>query len=209
MTSHFYQRKLPHFQPAEATFFVTFRLAGSIPMEVISQLRENFEVIQRSILEQKGLTERAKREQIYVEQKRLFVATDNFLDTNPNGPYWLREQRVADIVSEAIQHRDGKQYNLHSYTIMPNHVHMMMTLLPDAPVLFKVMQDLKKYTGLHSNRSLGRDGQFWEDESYDHVVRSEKSFYRVVNYIIRNPVKACFVKEWQQWPHTFSKPELL
>lgn len=178
-------------------------------MEVISQLRENFEVIQRSILEQKGLTERAKREQIYVEQKRLFVATDNFLDTNPNGPYWLREQRVADIVSEAIQHRDGKQYNLHSYTIMPNHVHMMMTLLPDAPVLFKVMQDLKKYTGLHSNRSLGRDGQFWEDESYDHVVRSEKSFYRVVNYIIRNPVKACFVKEWQQWPHTFSKPELL
>ncbi len=209
MPSHFYYRKLPHFQPAEATFFVTFRLAGSIPMEVNLHLRENYELIKRSILQQKNWTDREKHERIYLEQKRLFAATDNFLDTNPNGPYWLREQCVAKIVSEAIQHRDGKQYDLHTYTIMPNHVHMMMTLMPNAPALFKVMQDLKKFTGLHSNRSLGRDGQFWEEESYDHVVRTEKSFYRIVNYTLRNPVKAGFVNEWQQWQSTFIKPELL
>lgn len=178
-------------------------------MEVIRQLRENYELIQRSILEQKDLTEREKRERIYIEQKRLFAKTDDFLDTNPNGPYWLREQAIAEIVAEAIQHRDEKLYDLHTYTIMPNHVHMMLTLLPDAPVLFKVMQDLKKYTGLHSNRNLGREGQFWEDESYDHVVRTEKSFYRIANYILRNPVKAGFVKEWQQWSYTFAKTELL
>ncbi|MFN0176957.1 MAG: REP-associated tyrosine transposase [Saprospiraceae bacterium] len=209
MPSHIYHRKLPHFQPEEATFFVTFRLAGSIPMETIRQLKENYDLLQRSILEQKGLTEREKRERIYVEQKRLFVATDVFLDTNPNGPYWLREKSIAEIVSEALQHRDGKLYNLHAYTIMPNHVHMMMTLMPNAPVLFKVMQDLKKFTGLHSNRSLGREGPFWEEESYDHVVRSEKEFYRIVNYILRNPVKAGLVKEWQLWPSTFTKSELL
>lgn len=208
MNSHFYQRKLPHYQPAEATFFVTFRLAGSIPMEIVRQLQENFERIQECILEQKNLTEQEKRERIYVEQKRLFVATDNFLDTNPNGPYWLREKPIAEIVSEALQHRDGKLYDLHTFTIMPNHVHMMVTLLPNAPVLFKVMQDLKKFTGLHCNRSLGREGQFWEEESYDHVVRTDKSFYRIVNYILRNPVKAGFVKEWQLWPHTFLRPEL-
>ncbi len=92
---------------------------------------------------------------------------------------------------------------------MPNHVHMMMTLLPDAPVLFKVMQDLKKFTGLHCNRYLGREGQFWEEDSYDHIVRSEKEFYRILNYILRNPIKAKFVKEWQHWPFSFAKPELL
>ncbi len=208
MHAHFYDRKLPHFQPAEATFFVTFRLAGSIPMEVIRNLRENYERLQRSILEQKNWTEWEKRAQIYIEQKRLFAATDEFLDTNPNGPYWLREHRVAEIISEALQHRDGKLYDLHAYTIMPNHVHMMMTLMPNAPVLFKVLQDLKKFTGLHGNRSLGLEGSFWEEESYDHVVRSDKEFYRIVNYILRNPVKACLVKEWHQWPSTFAKPAL-
>lgn len=208
MYAHFYHRKLPHIQPAEATFFVTFRLAGSIPMEVIQNLRENYELLQRSILEQKNWTEWEKRAQIYIEQKRLFAATDEFLDMNPNGPYWLREHRVAEIVSEALQHRDGKLYDLHAYTIMPNHVHMMMTLMPNAPVLFKVLQDLKKFTGLHSNRSLGLEGSFWEEESYDHVVRSDKEFYRIVNYILRNPVKACLVKEWHQWPSTFAKPSL-
>jgi REP element-mobilizing transposase RayT len=176
-------------------------------MEVIRQLKENYELIKRGFLELKDLTEREKHERIYIEQKRLFTVSDNFLDTN--GPYWLGEQPVAEIISEALQHRDEKLYDLHAYTIMPNHVHMMMTLMPNAPILFKIMQDLKKFTGLHSNRSLGREGQFWEEESYDHVVRSEKEFYRILNNILRNPVKAGFVKEWQQWPFTFTKTELL
>ncbi|GAB4494364.1 MAG: transposase [Saprospiraceae bacterium] len=210
MPSHFYHRKLPHFQPAEATFFVTFRLAGSIPVEVIRRLRENYELIQKGILEQKDLTEKERRELVYAEQKRLFAATDDFLDMNPNEPYWLREREVAEIVEEAMHYRDEKQYDLHAFTIMPNHVHMMMTLLPDAPVLFKVMQHLKKNSAIKANRFLNRTGlEFWEEESYDHIVRDESEFYRILNYILRNPVKAGFVSEWRDWPFSFAKPELL
>lgn len=209
MPERFYHRKLPHYQPAEAIFFVTFRLAGSIPVEIIRRLRENHDLVNKGILERSDLTEREQRELAYAEQKRLFAATDGFLDTNPNAPYWLKEKDVAEIVMESIQYRDGKQYDLHAFTVMPNHVHMMMTLLPDAPVLYKVMQDLKKFTGLHSNRKLGRNGQFWEDESYDHVVRNNEEFYRILNYILRNPLKAGFVKEWQEWPFTFVHPKLL
>lgn len=209
MPERFYHRKLPHYQPAEAIFFVTFRLAGSIPVEIIRRLRENHDLVNKGILGRSDLTEREQRELAYAEQKRLFAATDGFLDTNPNAPYWLKEKDVAEIVMESIQYRDGKQYDLHAFTVMPNHVHMMMTLLPDAPVLYKVMQDLKKFTGLHSNRKLGRNGQFWEDESYDHVVRNNEEFYRILNYILRNPLKAGFVKEWQEWPFTFVHPKLL
>lgn len=210
MPSHFYHRKLPHFQPAEATFFMTFRLAGSMPTDVIRRLRENYELVEKGILEQKDLTDKERRELIYAEQKRLFAATDDFLDTNPNGPYWLREKEVAEIVAEAIHFRDGKQYDLHTFTIMPNHVHMMMTLLPNSLVLFKVMQHLKKNAAIKSNKVLGRTGlEFWEEESYDHIVRDEAEFYRILNYILRNPIKAGLVKEWQQWPFTFAKPELL
>jgi REP element-mobilizing transposase RayT len=209
MPTHFYRRKLPHIQPAEATFFMTFRLAGSMPVEMIQRLRENHALVERGILTQNDLTEKERRELIYGEQKRLFAETDEFLDTNPNGPYWLGERAVAKIITEAMHYRDGKQYDLHAYTIMPNHVHMMMTLLPDAPVLFKIMQNLKRYTALNANKLLDRAGAFWEEESYDHVVRSEEELYRILNYILRNPVKAGFVSEWQDWPFTFAKPELL
>ena len=67
MPSHFYHRKLPHFQPAEATFFMTFRLAGSMPMEVIRRFRENYELVEKGILEQKNLTDKERRELIYAE----------------------------------------------------------------------------------------------------------------------------------------------
>jgi len=203
------QRKLPHIQPAEATFFVTFRLAGSMPVEVIRRLKENYDLVERGILTRNDLTEKERRELVYVEQKRLFAATDEFLDTNPNGPYWLREEAVASIVAEGMKFYDPKYYDLMGYCIMPNHVHMMMKLMPRAPVLFKIMQNLKKYTAVHANKVLGKVGAFWEEESYDHVVRSEEEFYRILNYILRNPVKAGFVKAWQHWPFTFTKPELL
>lgn len=209
MHAHHYHRKLPHFQPPESTFFVTFRLEGSIPMETIRRFRENYDLMRRGILAHKDLTEKEQRELLYVEQKKFFASTDDYLDSNLNEPYWLREKKIAEIVAEAMEHRDGKQYELHGYTIMPNHVHMMISPLPGAPVLHKVMQDMKKFTGLHCNRQLGRDGQFWEDESYDHVVRQNGEFYRILNYILRNPVKARFVKEWQQWPFTFVKTDLL
>lgn len=209
MPGHYYHRKLPHIQPAEATFFVTFRLAGSMPVEMIRQLRENHALLERGILTQNDLTEKERRELIYAEQKRLFAATDEFLDTNPNGPYWLREQAEAEVVAEAMRFYDQKHYDLLSYCIMPNHVHMMITLLPDAPLLFKIMQNLKRYTALHANKLLNRTGAFWEEESYDHLVRSKEELYRVLNYILRNPVKAGFVQDWQEWPFTFAKPELL
>ena len=210
MPSHFYHRKLPHYQPAEATFFVTFRLAGSIPKDVIRRLRENHQLLEKGILQQHDLSEKEKRELQYAGQKRLFADVDAFLDTNPNEPYWCREKAVAEIGVEAIHYRDTKQYDLHAYTIMPNHVHMMMTLLPGAPVLFKVMQHLKRISAKSSNKFLNRTGsEFWENESYDHVVRDKNEFYRILNYILRNPVKAGFVKEWQDWPYIFVKPSLL
>lgn len=172
-------------------------------------MRENYELVEKGILEQKDLTEKERRELMYAEQKRLFAATDDFLDMNLNEPYWLREKEVAEMVDKAILFYDQRHYDLHAFCIMPNHVHMMMTLLPDAPVLFKVMQNLKRYTAVHANKLLKRAGMFWEEESYEHIVRDEREFWNILNYILRNPVKAGFVQKWQEWPFTFSKAELL
>lgn len=208
MPGYYYYRKLPHFQPAEATFFVTFRLAGSIPMEVIRRLQENYELVQKGILEQKDLTEKEQRELVYAEQKRLFATTDQFLDTNPNEPYWLREKAVAETMVNEMKMHDGQWYTIWSYCIMPNHVHVLFTLNEKSPVLTKIMQNIKSYSAQKSNKILGLSGQFWERESYDHVVRKDGEFERIVHYILQNPVKARLVKDWADWPFTYLHPDL-
>ena len=71
------------------------------------------------------------------------------------------------------------------------------------------MESLKKYTALRSNRILQRSGSFWQQESYDHVIRDGDELENTLWYILYNPVKAKFVNEWEQWKWSYCKPELL
>jgi putative transposase len=228
----FYKRRLPHWQPPEATYFVTYRLHGSIPMEVIKGIRVEYQAemerlraecmtelrsterssgnsdAERSSAKLRGQLAAMLKKKRYDAQKRQFKSWDDFLDSNLNGPYWLKNEAVAQLNADAIRFYDGKRYKLLAFCIMSNHIHVMFTLLPDAPPLWKVMQDLKKYTAVHSNRLIGNEGEkFWEEESYDHVVR-EKEFNRILAYILNNPVKAGLVKNWNDWPWTYCCEEL-
>ncbi len=98
---------------------------------------------------------------------------------------------IAQLVAEAILHRDGTAYQLHAYVIMPNHVHLLVT--PNQSVS-KTIQSLKRHTAREANRLLGLTGQtFWQDESYDHLVRNATEFERITKYIDQNPVNAGLV----------------
>jgi putative transposase len=210
METRIYQRKLPHIQPAEATFFITIRLEGSMPSDDIRRVQENHTRFKQGLLNWNDLTPKEKFEIDLASQEKWFVLNDDLLDHNPNGPYWLKEKEIADIVAESFHYRDGTQYELHGYTIMPNHVHLMVTLLPEAHVLHKVMQHMKRVSAKRCNKILNRTGlTFWDDESYDRIVRSENEFFNILNYILRNPVKAKLVKSWKDWPYTYIQPELL
>ena len=71
-----------------------------------------------------------------------------------------------------------------------------------------IMQSLKGRTARQVNLLLGRSGDFWQHENYDHVVRDEAERQRIVTYILNNPVKANLVEHWQDWPWTYSKHPL-
>lgn len=89
--------------------------------------------------------------------------------------------------------RRFQRYQLHAYVVMPNHVHVLVT--PAVPAS-KWLAPLKGFTAHQANQLLGRQGQpFWQDESYDHLVRSEAEFDRILFYIEENPVKAGLVSE--------------
>ena len=106
------------------------------------------------------------------------VALFTVLDMASSGPLYLRMPAVAAVVQNAIMYRDGREYELHAYVVMPNHVHLLVTPLRELP---EIMQSLKRHTAREANRILGLTGRaFLQDESYDRSVRNDMEFGRIV-----------------------------
>lgn len=67
---NYYRRNLPHIQPEGATLFITFRLANSLPKEVIEQLRIEKEATEKRIARISDKQEREK--QLYLAHRHFF-----------------------------------------------------------------------------------------------------------------------------------------
>ncbi len=79
-------------------------------------------------------------------------------------------------------------YGLHAFSIMPNHVHLLLTPNKAVPRIAKL---IKGSTAREANLILGVTGKsFWQDESYDHRVKDGSEFSRIRGYIEVNPVRA-------------------
>ena len=152
------------------------------------------------------------------QQKRYFGKFDKWLDKAVCGERWLSDERIAQLVYDAILYRDRKQYNLTCFTIMPNHVHMVFSPLnaaqPDRSrskrksgkyLLSPIMESLKGYTAGEANKILGRSGSFWQHESYDRVVRDANELQRIIKYVLNNPVKAGLTDRPELWKWTYLK----
>jgi REP element-mobilizing transposase RayT len=131
---------------------------------------------------------------------QAFAWMDRFLGQAHGGPQWLRNPTLAGIVVDAIHF--GEQtlghYELGAYVVMPNHVHLLVTPRVAVP---KLMRRLKGYTAREANRVLNRTGEaFWQAESYDHWVRNEQEWRRIVAYIERNPVAAGLAARPEDYP---------
>jgi putative transposase len=226
----YYRRSLPHYQPPGYTFFITFRLAGSLPKIVVEQLKCDYE---KGLKFFAGLkNDKVKYERYRESQEKYFEQFDSFLDKSKSGKFWLRDERIASMVKDSIHYRDGKEYSLIAYCIMPNHVHLVFTPIVErfaeslkgteqdkihgiernsvSPyIVTKILQDLKKYTARESNVLLNRKGQFWQHESYDHVVRDEDDLRRIVEYVLNNPVKASLIDKPEDWKWSYVNTKLM
>jgi REP element-mobilizing transposase RayT len=131
---------------------------------------------------------------------RAFAAMDSILDHATSGPLHLRRPEIARLTVDAIRHGQEHMgyYRCHSFVVMANHVHLLITPLVE---LSKITHALKRFTARSANQILGLTGQpFWQDESYDHLVREDQEFDRIARYIKNNPVKVGFVIQPEDFP---------
>jgi len=124
---------------------------------------------------------------------------DRLLDEARTGAVYLRQPAIADMVVEAFEYNADvlRHYVLNAFVVMPNHVHLLATPIV---ALAKLTRSLKGITSKRANAMLGLTGSpFWQDESYDHLVRNEREFDRIRNYIEQNPVRAGLVVEASEY----------
>lgn len=154
-----YRRRLPHLQPEEGTFFVTYRLSGSIPMALLRKWKTELEN-EKALIESLSLSKAVLQEKLAeAYQRQFFVKYDPYLDRNLNGPYWLSKPEVAKVVADSLAYCGGNFFHLWAYCIMSNHVHALFTLREGSPPLYDAIGRHKSFTGNEANKLLGRTNE--------------------------------------------------
>jgi REP element-mobilizing transposase RayT len=173
---------LPHWHQDGCTYFVTFRLADSIPKEKLVQ----WQVELREWLWRNPEPRRPEQEKEYAE---LFAERFHRWLDDGLGECWLRQPAVSAIVEEALRFFDGQRYWLGHFVVMPNHVHVLVRPTGDN-ALSEILHSWKSFTAKKINVVLGREGRVWQDESFDCIVRDEPALEKFSTYIQENPARA-------------------
>lgn len=190
----FYHRHLPHWRQDDATYFVTFRLADSLPQEKLRQLkamRKQWEALHPQPRSEKDWEAFARD---------LVRKVDRWLDEG-HGACYFSEERYAKVMHEALLYFQDQRYFASCWVIMPNHCHLVIRPFPGFS-LEKILQVCKGYVAGQINRQLGTQGTFWQEESFNRIIRDEEHLWRVVQYIGHNPARAGIEpSRWWRWIH--------
>ena len=213
MMKTFYHANLPHVQPIGGTFFITFRLEGSLPIQYLKRIRSE---LNDKIFEIKTSRYLDPNVAIYNQRKLYFKKMDWALDQIYDGFDFLKEEKIAQIVEDKIHKYDGELYDLLAYCIMPNHVHLVFDTSVQLQVkeglnfknyiqVSEIMRKIKGGSAFEINKILNRKGKLWQKENYDHYVRSGKELTNIIWYILKNPVVANLIENWEEYKFTYWK----
>ena len=166
-----------------ATFFVTFRLADAVPAE---PLRAYVAERQQWLA---TCPQRPWPPEIEKEYHRKFTSRfERWLDRG-FGACVLRKPACSRIVADALHHFEGERSRLHAWVVMPNHVHLIASLIGEE-TLPALLHSWKGYTARQINQHLGTTGAFWQKSYFDRIVRDWDHYASCARYIRNNPVKA-------------------
>jgi REP element-mobilizing transposase RayT len=147
-------------------------------------------------------------------KKRKTMHLKDFDYTNDNYVYFVTicaenkqrcfvNNKITKIIEDELEfRRTTKEINLLCYCIMPDHLHILLSLAED---YHKSLQNwvsaFKRYTTRVINE-LFSIKPLWQKNFYDHVVRKEESLIKIAEYIVNNPVRKGIVSEWEEYPYS-------
>ncbi|MDA2914039.1 transposase [Acidobacteriia bacterium AH_259_A11_L15] len=121
--------------------------------------------------------------------------------TKPGGTYFVttdtwrrralfRKAAAARIVeAKLLEYRDKGFFRIHSYVIMPDHLHLLLTP-GNSTTLEKALQLIKGGSAHEIGKKLKARFPVWRAGFTEHLIRDKVDYDRHVRYIESNPVKA-------------------
>jgi type I restriction enzyme R subunit len=188
------ERRLPHWSQAGTVCFITWRTHDSMPKAVLDQWREDrVRWLVQHDFDPSDPQCNEKLQRLRPDLGRVFVKEfwnrwQDHLDAG-HGACVLRRPELAHIVTQSLHHFDGQRYLLLDFVIMPNHAHVLV-VFPDEDSMLEQCESWKHFTATRINRQLKQRGRFWQQDGFDHLVRSEEQFEYLRDYIAQNPKKA-------------------
>ena len=187
-----WEHHLPHWAQSGVIVFATFRTNDSIPRHVLA----TWDRMKTEWMRKQGLStddwhtvyphlseqDRAKFQSEFYRLKD--VCLDECLGSCP-----LRNPAAASIVAASLPHFDGQRYQMGDFVVMPNHVHLL-AVFPNGLAMKAQFASWLRFTATQINSLLQRSGTLWQEEPFDHLVRSGTQYDQLRKYIARNPEKA-------------------
>lgn len=172
---------LPHWRQPGGLYFVTWRLADSLPQQAVRHLHQELEMWRRF-----NPDPTSDELESFLRRRRRQV--EKWLDRGM-GSCVLREVEARRIVERAILLDDNERYEIGEYAVAANHVHVTVRTLPDVD-LSTVLHSWKR----NSSKQIGQApglldtaphlrGRLWQKESFDHIIRDQASLDRISRYI--------------------------
>jgi REP element-mobilizing transposase RayT len=187
-TTRFRRGKLPHWEVEAGRYFVTVRLADSLPREVVLRLQE----IHRSLS-----AIEPKTDQFAALQRTYFRTMEKYLDAGA-GACWLKRADITEFIAREFAALNDWNVDVAHYTIMPNHWHALIS--PTATCeqsLSAVMKRIKGRTAKCIRHVIGGNGPVWQREWFDRWIRNDGEWTKTLDYIQQNPVKAGLVRRYE------------
>ena len=194
-TLRFTRGNLPHWLVADHAYFVTIRLAGTVPASVLTELQAERDGLAKARANEESLTDLARRQFLRVEC--CLHAVDNTRD-------WLTRPGVPELVLTNLDWLEKQRgWQVYAATVLATHVHFLLRNNEGrSDHLLEDIGNYKSYVATQANRVLVRTGTFWAREGFDHWCRDEAKVIGAARYICANPIKAGLVQTWTDWPWT-------
>jgi len=172
---------LPHLDAPGVIQAVTFRLADSLPADVLERLNHNFKN----------------------DPAALRRGVAQVLDAG-HGTCLLRAAWAAELVEQALLYFDGTRYRLLAWVVMPNHVHCVVEPA-DGFRLGDIVQSWKQFTARTINARRGDHGRFWQKDYFDRRIRDDRHLAAAIQYVENNPVSAGLVTKPTDWSYSSAR----
>lgn len=192
---------LPHWSMAGGIYFVTFRLADSIPAHELRRVQQQYDRQKRRALRSRDPARALERARLAYFDEHI----EPLLEAG-HGARHLADPRVARIVADAFGFFDGQRYAMVAWVVMPTHVHVVFVLY-EGWAIEQIIHSWKSFTSNEIKMLLGlpKGEDFWAVNYFDRIARTEEELWNVINYTRENPARAGL----EDWSWVGFRPEAL